>query len=139
MRWAFSVLFLAAGLSLAGANSDTIPTRPDSKVQDSKIVIGLEELRKKCEDETIVMGVDEDGNFVKVGTTISGYCTGVLQGALAVLVLENEFCITDRRINPEFLLSALNTYIESANPESDAAAVALRAAFKRAFNCSVKN
>jgi hypothetical protein len=44
--------------------------------------ISLDAILKDCEKRTIVMGRDEKGGLVKVGERISGYCQGILEGAL---------------------------------------------------------
>jgi hypothetical protein len=58
--------------------------------------VSLDAVLKDCEQRTIVMGRAEDGKMVRVGERIGGFCKGILEGMIAVLVRTGTICVKDK-------------------------------------------
>jgi hypothetical protein len=98
----------------------------------------LETLLKQCGEQTIVMGYDESGKPVQVGKHIDGYCSGFLEGALAILLRSGAICLKEGDAHPtaEFLLSIVETYRADAGSAENDLALLVEIAFRRAFRCA---
>jgi hypothetical protein len=96
----------------------------------------LDAVLKSCEKKMLHYGYDEKGSAVKVGESIDPYCSGFLEGVLAVLVRARTVCLKDKNTTPDFLLSTVLTYQTETKSQDKDAETIIEAAFKRAFTCT---
>lgn len=96
----------------------------------------IDDLLQRCEKKMEVWSDDEQGQIVRIGERLGGFCDGYLQGFFNALVNSKTICPeTNERITSEFLLSVVQTYRAEATNRSAEGSEILEAAFKRAFAC----
>lgn len=95
--------------------------------------ISNNDLTKSCSDKTTVYG-REDGELVKAGEKLAGYCAGFLQASLYALT--NSGSCKPQSDNPDFLLSVYREYLDQEEPDmSENASATLAKAFRRIVRC----